>query len=180
MNLERSYITAARNGWDYSCCVKLNQAAAAATLQYVNVDIANPCHEEGLPSSMYYHPCTPSTPLPIAFSPPLSLTKPLSALIPPHGEARPNGGRCTTLRHVELEGNRATVTRNYFRRRIGGYTPFLGVEFSLLAKQVKVGGMKVWCVRWKISDLVYGFPWNYAETEREACVWVIPVNKIRR
>lgn len=57
MNLERSYITAARNGWDYSCCVKLNRAAAAATLQYVNVDIADPRHEEGLP--MYYHPCTP-------------------------------------------------------------------------------------------------------------------------
>ena len=24
-----------RNGWDYSCCVKLNRPAAAATLQYV-------------------------------------------------------------------------------------------------------------------------------------------------
>lgn len=24
-----------RNGWDYSCCVKLNRPAAAATLHYV-------------------------------------------------------------------------------------------------------------------------------------------------
>lgn len=106
MNLERSYITAARNGWDYSCCVKLNRAAAAATLQYVNVDIADPRHEEGLCITTHVHP---STPLPTALSPPsLSATPPSSERVALRSQTR------------ATRGNRGTVTRNYFRRRIGG------------------------------------------------------------
>lgn len=37
MNLERSYITAQRNGWDYSCCVKLNRENAVVHTGYTNV-----------------------------------------------------------------------------------------------------------------------------------------------